>query len=145
MFSNLEHQKNFNFISQWKDSYNGFINAVANPSTFTQVVNYTTNFNVMDESGQNRLEGEAYTDLLLKICNKVGFSPKGLQNYGANCTDLPYLAKRQCLGQGGSNQKSCSLYNKIVAKECAGQHSYGQVGLGRFGINGINCTCKFLL
>ena len=140
MFSNLEHQKNFNFISQWKDSYNDFINAVANQVTFTQVVQYTTNFNVVDEGGQNRLKGEAYTDLFLKICNKVGFSYQGLKNYGANCTDLPYLAKRQCLGQGGSNQKSCSLYNKMVAKECAGQHSYGQVVLGRFG---INCTGKF--
>ena len=96
----------------------------------------------MDESGQNGLEEDAYTDMLLKICKKVGLgSSRGLRNYGANCTDLPYLVKRQCLGQGGSNQKSCTRYNKMVVNQCAGQHSYGQVGLGRFG---INCTCKFL-
>ena len=144
MFANLEHQKNFDFISQWKDSYNDFINAIANQVNFTQVVKYTTNFNVVDESGQSGLEENAYTDLFLKICQEVGFSSQGLRNYGANCTDLPYLAKRQCLGQEGSNQKSCSLYNKyikMVTKQCAGQHSYGQVGLGRFG---INCTCRFL-
>ena len=143
MFSNLEHQKNFDFISQWKDSYNDFINIVANQVTLTQEVKYTTNFNVADESGQNGLEQDTYNDLFIKICMEVG--SKGLRNYGANCTDLPYLAKRQCLGQGGSNQKSCSLYNKIVAEECAGQHSYGQIGLGRYGINGINCTCKFVI
>ena len=33
MFANLEHQKNFDFISQWKDSYNDFINAVSNQVT----------------------------------------------------------------------------------------------------------------
>ena len=142
MFSNLEHQKNFDFISQWKDSYNDFINAVTDQNHFTQIVNYTTNFNVVDASGQNELEGDAYTDMLIKICKKVGLGgSRGLRNYGANCTDLPYLVKRQCLGQGGSNQKSCTRYNKMVAKQCAGQHSYGQVGLGRFG---INCNCKLL-
>eukprot|EP00093_Oithona_nana_P001722 01722.XXX_6882_7420_1 [CDS] Oithona nana genome sequencing. len=36
MFSNLEHQKNFDFISQWKDSYNDFINAVTDQNHFTQ-------------------------------------------------------------------------------------------------------------
>ena len=141
MFANLEHQKNFDFISQWKDSYNDFINAVANQVTFTQVVKYTTNFNVVDDSGQSGLEENAYTDLFHKICKKVDFSPKGLRKYGANCTNLPNLWKKQCLGQGHSNQKSCSLYNEKVVQQCAGQHSYGQVGLGDFG---INCTCKFL-
>ena len=140
MFSNLEHQKNFDFISQWKDSYNDFINIVANQVTLTQEVKYTTNFNVADESGQNGLEQDTYNDLYIQICKEVGFSSQSLRNYGVNCTDLPNLAKRQCLGQGGSNQKYCSLYNKMVAKECAGQHSYGQVVLGRFG---INCTGKF--
>ena len=141
MFSNLDNHKNFDFISQWKDSYNEFINAVANPSTFTQVVKYTTNFNVVDESGQNGLEEDAHTNLVLKICKKAGFNSTSLRNYGTNCTNLPYLWKRQCLGQGSSKQESCSLYNKMVAKQCAGQHSNGQAGLGQFG---INCTCKFL-
>ena len=141
MFSNLEHQKNFDFISQWKDSYNDFINAVTDQNSFTQIVNYTTNFNIVDESGQNGLEEDAYTDMLIKICKKVRSSWKALRNYGANCTDLPNLLKKQCLRHGGSNQQSCTHYNKMVVNQCAGQHSYGQVGLGRFG---INCSCKFL-
>mgnify|MGYP007022693981 FL=1 len=144
MFSNLEHQKNFDFISQWKDSYNDFINAVTDQNHFTQLVKYTTNFNVVDENGQKVLDQETYGQMEFEICmklNKAFFSKtKIMRNYGANCTYL-YEAKNICLGQGGSNQKSCSLYNKMVAKQCAGQHSYGQVGLGRFG---INCTCKFL-
>ena len=147
MFSNLEHQKNFDFISQWKDSYNDFINAIANQNTFAQVVKYTTNINVETENGQTVLDEETYGEMQFEICMTMSNNAfdttkiigEIMRNYGVNCTYLDE-AKKNCLG--GSNQKSCSLYNKMVAKQCAGRYSNGQVGFGGFG---INCTCKFLL
>ena len=68
MFANVEHQKNFEFINQWKTSFEDLTNVLKGQDDITQVVNYTTNINPIDENGNAILSNEDLRHVFIDIC-----------------------------------------------------------------------------
>ena len=139
MFVNLDYSENLDFVLKWKDSLDPFIDALANQEDMTQVVNFTTNLNIVRESGQNVLDQEAYNAVIHKTCKKLSTqasNSKIMRNYGLNCTEFYSMAKKKC-SEEDSNYVLCGAFNEMKSYQCSGQlgNSFGNGGLSNFGFN----------
>ena len=132
MFVNLDYSENLDFIYKWKDSLDPLIDALVNQEDMTQIVKYTTNLNVVSESGQNVLDQEAYNAMIHQTCMTLSTkasNSKIIRNFGVNCTEFYSVAKKQCSEEG-----LCTLFYRMVSYRCFG-HSVRNNRLSNFGIN----------
>ena len=88
IFANVEHRENFEFIQQWKYSFEDLTNVLKSQEDITKVVNYTTNINPVDKTGKATLNHEEFSQVFIGRCfNKPGTSSfHNLKNYGLNCS-----------------------------------------------------------
>ena len=140
MFVNLDYSENLDFIYKWKDSLDPLIDALVNQEDMTQIVKYTTNLNVVSQSGQNVLDQEAYNAMIHQTCmtlttqayeNKKN-KHKIIRNLGVNCTEFYSVAKNKC-SEEGSDTVLCRAFHEMVYNRCIGQ--FRNNGLSNFGIN----------
>ena len=137
MFVNLDYSENLDFVYQWKDSLDPLIDALANQEDITQVVNLTTNLNLIRENGQNVLDQEAYNAMIHKTCMKQSTQASNsmiMRNFGVNCTEFYSVAKKKC-SEEGSDSVLCGAFNEMVSYQCVGQ--LGNTGRSNFGFTCI--------
>ena len=92
MFSNVENQKNFDFIHKWKHSFQDLTTTLKNQEDITKVVNYITNINPIDETGNPSLSPEEFSHVFIERCFKnPGTQFYNLKNFGVNCPSYPWV------------------------------------------------------
>ena len=144
MFVNLDYSENLDFIYKWKDSLDPLIDALVNQEDMTQIVKYTTNLNVVSESGQNVLNQEAHNEMIHQTCmtlitqayeNKKN-KHKIMRNFGVNCTEFYSVAKKKC-SEEGLYSVLCRSFYEMVSNRSFGHswHFFRNNGLSNFGIN----------
>ena len=132
MFANVEHKENFDFIHKWKDSFEDLTTVLKNQEDITKVVNYTTNINPVDKTGNPTLSHEEFNHVFIERCfNNPETRLYYLKRYGFNCSmevekfacqnGIQYISMNKlCNGINdcldGSDELICSSMYKNICK-----------------------------